>query len=222
MNAGQEFEQLLVANYRRVGDVTGYWANYFKRDIKTIGGVATAKRLLKPQKGEGLARGLKTLLDNGLSELSLERTVVNKRFQSLFTKVELREAHKRLKQLETQVQRKPKSTIEEVIRDPIRREMTIEAFERKASWARLARKLYGSSCMVTGCQFVLLKDGGEHYIEVHHIVAMFEGGSPNDKTNLSVLCPNHHREVHYAAAKRRTELTAMIRREQSRRLAKHT
>ena len=64
-----------------------------------------------------------------------------------------------------------------------------------------------------------MKEDGELYIEVHHIVAMFEGGSPNDKLNLSVLCPNHHREVHYAKKVRRAELTALIRREQARRLS---
>ncbi len=106
-----------------------------------------------------------------------------------------------------------------ILLDPIRKEMLIEAFERRASWARLARKLYGYECMVPGCKFVLLKEDGESYIEVHHINAMYEGGSPNDKMNLSVLCPNHHREVHYATADRRKELTTLIRREQARRLA---
>jgi hypothetical protein len=108
---------------------------------------------------------------------------------------------------------------DEVIRDAVRREICIEVFERRASWARLARKLYGYDCMAPGCQFVLVKEDGERYIEVHHIKPMFEKGSANDKENLSVLCPNHHREVHYAAVGRRKNLTALIRREQARRLA---
>ncbi len=106
----------------------------------------------------------------------------------------------------------------EIIRDPIRREMTIEAYERKAAWSRNARRLYGFECMIPGCRFQLIKDDGERYIEVHHIIAMCDGGSPNDKMNLSVLCPNHHREIHFASKVRRGELTALVRREQARRL----
>jgi hypothetical protein len=108
---------------------------------------------------------------------------------------------------------------EDVIHDPIRREMVVEAFERKASWARLARRLFGYECMIPGCRFELIKDDGELYIEVHHIKAMCEGGSPNDKRNLSVLCPNHHRKIHYATTKRRKELTGLVKAEQARRLA---
>lgn len=106
----------------------------------------------------------------------------------------------------------------EILDDPVRREMVTEAFERKATWARAARKLYGYKCMISGCQFELIKENGELYIEVHHIKAMYDGGSPNDKKNLSVVCPNHHREIHYATARRRKELTALLKREQTRRL----
>jgi hypothetical protein len=108
---------------------------------------------------------------------------------------------------------------EEVLKDPVRREILIEAFERKVSWAKLARRLYGFDCMIPGCDFEIIKEGGERYIEVHHVEPMFEGGSPNDKRNLSVLCPNHHREAHYARIDRRHELTRMIRKEQRRRLS---
>ncbi|MEX2173477.1 MAG: HNH endonuclease [Pirellulaceae bacterium] len=109
--------------------------------------------------------------------------------------------------------------IEEIILDPIRREMVIEAFERKASWAIRARKLYGFECMISGCEFKLVKEDGEQYIEVHHITPMCEGGSPNDTKNLSVLCPNHHREIHYATGRQCKALTKLVRQEQSRRLA---
>jgi hypothetical protein len=107
---------------------------------------------------------------------------------------------------------------DDVIIDPIRREIHTEAFERKAAWARLARKLYGYECMIPGCLFELIKENGEKYIEVHHIIAMFDHGSPNDKRNLSVLCPNHHREIHYGALEQRKKLTMIVRKEQARRV----
>lgn len=126
---------------------------------------------------------------------------------------------RRLRHLSSAMARNDDDDVLEVLNDPIRREILIEAFERKATWAKLARRLYGFDCMIPGCSFELIKENGERYIEVHHVEPMFEGGSPNDKRNLSVLCPNHHREVHYAKIERRNELTRLIRQEQRRSLA---
>lgn len=101
--------------------------------------------------------------------------------------------------------------------DPVRREMTIEAFERKAAWAREARWVYGHCCMVPGCDFELTKEDGTEFIEVHHILPMCDGGG-NEIRNLSVLCPNHHRAVHYGHPLHREELRRGIRKEQDTRL----
>ncbi len=106
----------------------------------------------------------------------------------------------------------------DMLHDPIRREMTVEAFERKAAWAKLARRVYGFACMVPGCKFKLVKSDRELFIEVHHLRPMFDGGSPNDIRNMSVLCPNHHRAVHYGSDEARYELERVIRREQATRL----
>jgi predicted restriction endonuclease len=218
MGAEQELDEVLTENYQHVGHATGYWGNYFVRDLRTIGGVATVKRLLKPKRNDAIARGLQTLFDYGLEDISVERTALDKRFRALFTSAELQEAQRRLNGFRAQLRHKPTSPIEEVIRDPVRREMLVEAFERKARWARLARSLYGYECMIPGCRFVLIKENGDKYIEVHHIIPMFDGGSPNDKVNLSVLCPNHHREIHFAAESRRESLTTLVRKEQKKRL----
>ena len=104
--------------------------------------------------------------------------------------------------------------------DPIRREIRIEAYERRAAWAKKARKVFGFRCMAPGCDFELVKENGELYIEVHHLKAMCEGGSPNELRNMSVLCPNHHRVIHYAEHDARQELGGAILREQAKRLKK--
>ena len=218
MTVVQELEEVLDRNYRRVGEATGYWGNYFIRDLRTIGGVATVKRLLRPKPSEKIPSGLQMLFDYRLTDLSVEQTALDNRFKALFTKPELQEAKRRLKDFDAYLRRKPETPIEEIIRDPIRREMLIEAFERKASWARLARKLYGYECMAPNCQFSFVKEDGELYIEVHHVKPMFENGSPNDPLNLSVLCASHHRAVHYAKAIQRKKLTDLILEEQTRRL----
>ncbi len=105
----------------------------------------------------------------------------------------------------------------DIILDPIRREIVHEVLVRNAKWVLEAKERYGYACMIPGCDFELIKEDGEQYIEVHHIVPMFDGGK-DELMNLSVLCPNHHREIHYATVERRKELTARVRREQTRRL----
>ncbi|MEX2213644.1 MAG: hypothetical protein WD768_05925 [Phycisphaeraceae bacterium] len=102
-----------------------------------------------------------------------------------------------------------------VIKDPIRREMLIEAYERRASWAKDARRVYGYSCMVPGCKFKLVKEDGDLFIEVHHLKAMCHGGSPNDRRNMCVLCPNHHREVHFGTRRAINRLERLLRKRQA-------
>lgn len=105
-----------------------------------------------------------------------------------------------------------------LLAEPIRREMTIEAFERKAAWAAEARRVYGFRCMASGCSFTLVKVDGTRFIEVHHVTSMRDGGG-NDILNLSVLCPNHHRAIHYGSADERRKLEREVRQEQRDRLA---
>lgn len=105
------------------------------------------------------------------------------------------------------------ATARKLLADPIRREITIEAFERKAAWAAEARRVYGSRCMASGCSFTLLKADGTKFIEVHHVISMCEGGGNNIR-NLSVLCPNHHRAIHYGLCDTRRKLEREVEREQ--------
>lgn len=102
-----------------------------------------------------------------------------------------------------------------VLKDPIRREIHTEAFERRASWAKAARRTYGCRCMMKYCDFALETDGGDLYIEVHHLRPMCEGGSPNDLRNMCVVCPNHHRACHYGSTELRRKLERQIRERQA-------
>ena len=49
-----------------------------------------------------------------------------------------------------------------------------------------AFSIFGESCEV--CNYSVS-------VDVHHLIPRFENGS-DEPNNLSVLCPNHHREVH--------------------------
>ena len=53
----------------------------------------------------------------------------------------------------------------------------------------------GDECQLCGHTF-RRKDGG-WYSESHHIIDLAKGG-PDDDENLLVVCPTHHKELHYA------------------------
>lgn len=56
----------------------------------------------------------------------------------------------------------------------------------RRKWHNLAFSSYGEKCEI--CGYALS-------VDVHHLLPRSKGGK-DDAENLSVLCPNHHREVH--------------------------
>ena len=63
-------------------------------------------------------------------------------------------------------------------------------------------------CEIPGCKYQPFdKDSGEQYSEAHHIIPIGRTGSESHK-NLAILCPNHHREIHYGV--NRNELTRLL------------
>lgn len=96
MSLEQELQEEMLEMYGRTGRETGYWANYFNRDVKTKGGLQVAKELLSRRSDGSVGNGLQTLIDHGRADLSLESLVLNPRFAELFTAAELDEARSRL------------------------------------------------------------------------------------------------------------------------------
>jgi 5-methylcytosine-specific restriction endonuclease McrA len=84
---------------------------------------------------------------------------------------------------------------------PERREYLIETFARKRGWVRQALAHYGPYCLLKPdghvCGNTFLRDDGEPYIEVHHIIPLAHGGEEG-LWNLAPLCAHHHRMAHYA------------------------
>src|SRR6266403_753051 len=54
MTLEDEFNRAMEEVYYRAGREAGYWANYFIRDLRQKGGLATAKSLLRPRAGPTL------------------------------------------------------------------------------------------------------------------------------------------------------------------------
>lgn len=81
-------------------------------------------------------------------------------------------------------------------------ERFVSYYERDRRLVYEAKKIHGTTCMVSTCKFDFKKHYGEQgrdYIEVHHIVPLFEKGQAekvNPKTDMVVVCANCHRIIH--------------------------
>lgn len=53
----------------------------------------------------------------------------------------------------------------------------------------------GRKCQI--CQYSFIMDNGNEYCEAHHIQYLSKNGSQSSD-NVVLLCPNHHRMIHYA------------------------
>jgi hypothetical protein len=95
MGIEAEFRQALEGTVDAAKE-RGYVPTYFLQMLAKHGGVETAKRLLaKAEPQEGLFE----LWRLGLLHESMEAVVVQEKYQALFTKDEVAEAHRRLEEL---------------------------------------------------------------------------------------------------------------------------
>src|SRR5687768_2155685 len=76
----------MFALYDDVGRETGYWANYFLRDLKRIGGLALARKLLA---ASSTSEGFERLKKERMLNRSLEALVMAPEFRPLFSTDEI-------------------------------------------------------------------------------------------------------------------------------------
>jgi len=67
----------------------------------------------------------------------------------------------------------------------------------------------GGVCELCGSNAPFLTEDGIPFLEVHHVVCLANGGE-DTVYNAVALCPNCHRECHYAAPGTRKKLDAML------------
>ncbi|MBW9173375.1 EVE domain-containing protein [Clostridium estertheticum] len=79
-------------------------------------------------------------------------------------------------------------------------EMKISRIKRNQEIVCKIKKKYKNKCQIEGCNFTFKKKNGECYSEAHHLELLSKGGSQVE-SNVVILCPNHHRMVHYADIK---------------------
>ena len=75
--------------------------------------------------------------------------------------------------------------------------LLIRRIKRYKSIVDKVKEEYDFRCQIQGCEFTFEKKRGGKYAEGHHLLPISEGGE-QDKSNLIILCPNHHRMFHYA------------------------
>jgi 5-methylcytosine-specific restriction protein A len=209
MSIEEELHQTLLDNYTRAGKEAGYWGNYFLREARKKGGLATAKRLLLPIRRAGVAPGLQALIDAGRTDLSVEFVALEPRFRSLFTDDELAEARRRLDGLTAFTRRQPTqpaanfpgdlSDDAEFSEGALRR-VTVNAYERDPAARAACITKHGLHCAVCGMSFEERYGSvGHGFIHVHHKkpLALRRGEYRlRASTDLVPVCPNCHAMLH--------------------------
>jgi predicted HNH restriction endonuclease len=82
-------------------------------------------------------------------------------------------------------------------KEPNKREYIRETFARDRGWVKDAKEKFGCYCLHPNCKNTFNKNDGLPYIEVHHIIPLFEGGE-DAVWNLAVVCAHHHKMAHFA------------------------
>ena len=195
--------------YTRAGKETGYYGNYYLRAVKRHGGLATAKRMLRPKKSGKLDKGLLALIDAGRPDLSVEALLLSAEFRSLFTEEERAEAARRIASLPSFTQRvtvPPENNYPgdmddaQTYSEGAVRTVTVNAYERdpKAREACIAK--HGYRCAVCRMSFSeVYGEIGERFIHVHHkkpLAARRKEYEVNPRMDLIPVCPNCHAMLH--------------------------
>lgn len=94
--------------------------------------------------------------------------------------------------------------------EPERRLQLVCRIVRDAQVAEAVRGRDGYKCVLCESnEHAVVADTGLHYVEVHHIEYLSQGGR-DAAENMVTLCPHHHAEVHHASIRRREELNSQI------------
>lgn len=86
---------------------------------------------------------------------------------------------------------------------PEKRTTVVEFWQRNRSIILERKRQSSNRCEIPGCNYVPFKKiSEEEYSEAHHIIPLGQPGSDRIE-NIVILCPNHHREVHYGNDKQK-------------------
>ena len=101
---------------------------------------------------------------------------------------------------------------EVLLSSPNKREYLVETYARDKGLVKQAKERLGLYCLCQKCSNTFIKENGEPYIEVHHIIPLFNDGE-DGIWNLSVLCAHHHRMAHFADVQTRISIENFLLKE---------
>jgi predicted HNH restriction endonuclease len=203
-----ELTAAMLEIYRRGGEEVGYWAARFLQSVRGNGGLATAKRMLRPR-SDAQRKGLDALLDANRPDLTFEAVVLEDRFRDLFTEKELETAADRLGEYGAEARRRHDGR-ENLYPDELplgrkyvegaRKTVRVNAFERSTAGRAACLAHYGTDCAACGMNFeAVYGELGQGFIHVHHRNSLALVGAEHEMDPLRDLipvCPNCHAMLH--------------------------
>lgn len=84
--------------------------------------------------------------------------------------------------------------------EPSRIEQSTQKFQRDAAVVAYILNVSVGCCECCGQKSPFVKNNGEPYLEIHHVLPLADGGS-DTITNTIAACPNCHRELHFGVNK---------------------
>jgi 5-methylcytosine-specific restriction protein A len=208
MSIEDDFTDALIDAYQRTGEEVGYWAHRFVRAVRRNGGLAQARKMLKPRT-KGQRAGLDALLNAGRPDLTVEAIVLSDRFRGLFSDTERSTAAERLgdyaKQIDKIRQNRDRLYPDELepghkYIEGARKTVRVNAFERNPKARKDCLETHGTICCVCGFDFeAIYGELGKGFIHVHHLnpIALTNGEYElNAENDLRPVCPNCHAMLH--------------------------
>lgn len=208
MHLEDELTEAFIDGYKVAGNEVGYWGRRFLQSVKRNGGLATAKRMLLPR-NQGQRKGLDALLEANRPELTVEAIILQPRFQSLFTPVELAAARERLgeygKAIRLLASERKRLYPDELVpgqkyAEGAKKQIRVNAYERNPKARAACLKHHGYGCVVCGFNFESKYGSlGKDFIHVHHLkpLALTDGEYKLDAVaDLRPVCPNCHAMLH--------------------------
>lgn len=210
MSLEKDLHAAMEEAYWRGGREAGYWGNYFLRSVRKNGGLETARRMLRPRRGQAVQKGLQALIDSGRPDLSVEALVLEPRFAPLFAAEELAEARRRLGDLFPRhaFRRRvpPEANFPEVLSKRRTYEegavsrVLVNRYERDPRARRACLRKHGMRCVCCGLDFEERYGTiGKGFIHVHHKKPLATSSRVyrlDPEKDLVPVCPNCHAMLH--------------------------
>jgi 5-methylcytosine-specific restriction protein A len=208
MSLEDDLTAALIDGYQRAGTEVGYWGRRFLQAVRRNGGLATVKRMMEPRNA-GQRAGLDALLEANRPDLTVEAIILQPKYRTLFTAVELSIAAERLgeygkaaaKQLASRDRLFPdEPEPDRKYVEGARRQVRVNAYERDPRARKACLKAHGLDCTVCGLNFEARYGAlGKGFIHVHHLRPLALTGGEyelNPVADLRPVCPNCHAMLH--------------------------